>query len=223
MKIKACIFDLDGTLLDTLADIRYYLNLMLVKYSLPEISEGQAKIFVGNGAYNLVCRAAESGGVDITTDEGKALCRKICDEFVELYDSNPNYLTAPYEGICENLLKLRSLGKRLCVLSNKPDSMVKKLVKIHFGDIFEIVRGATSDFPLKPDPTAALDICRELGVLPSETAYFGDTSTDIETGLNYGAAKTVGVAWGFRDASELASAGADTVISCASEFSVADF
>ena len=223
MKIKACIFDLDGTLLDTLADIRYYLNEMLAKYSLPTVSEQKTKIFVGKGASNLVCRAVADAGIDVECDEGRALCEKICREFVALYDSNPNYLTVPYAGICENLLKLRASGKRLCVLSNKPDSMVRKLVEIHFGDIFEIVRGATADVPLKPDPAAALAICRELGVLPSETAYFGDTSTDIKTGINYGAGKIVGVAWGFREPRELEEAGAHEVIYTASDFSIADF
>jgi len=212
VNIKACIFDLDGTLLNTLPDIRYYLNTVLRKYSIPEIDEEKTARFVGEGALKLVCRAVADSGIDITSDAGKELCERICPEYVALYDANPNYLTAPYEGIIENLHKLHSAGIRLAVLSNKPDSTVKQLAHLYFGDIFDTVRGALPKVPLKPDPSSALDICRELSVPPSEVAYFGDTATDIETGLSLGAKKTVGVLWGFRSRSELVGAGADAVI-----------
>ena len=96
--IKGCLFDLDGTLLDTLKSIRYYLNCTLKKYGVRTISEDETKIFVGKGAKNLVERSISAAGIDLSSDEGRELLSKVHPEYVALYDAKPEYLTEPYEG-----------------------------------------------------------------------------------------------------------------------------
>ena len=211
--IKACLFDLDGTLLDTLESIRYYLNSVLDKHSVPTVGREKTKIFVGNGARNLVNRALLDSGIDPSDGERAEFRDKILDEYVSMYDGNPFYLTEPYEGITEAIEKLYEKGILLAIISNKPDPTVKQLARDSFGDRFSVVLGAREGVPLKPDPTAPLDICESLGVKPSEVAYFGDTGTDMETGRAFGCGLNVGVSWGFRDEAELRQFGADAVIS----------
>ena len=215
--IKACLFDLDGTLLDTLESIRYYLNEMLAKRELPEVSRDDTRIFVGNGAKNLLEKTFTSVGIDLSAPGRAEFFNIAYREYVDAYDSDPFYLTEPYESIPEAVDALYERGVLLAVISNKPDSTVKQLVKMHFGDKFICVFGAREGVPLKPNPQAPLDICRQLGVMPSEVAYFGDTGTDMKTGKAFGCALNVGVSWGFRDESELRACGADVIISHPSE------
>ena len=211
--IKACLFDLDGTLLDTLDSIKYYLNAALARHGVPEVSREQTRIFVGGGAKNLVFLAAHAGGVDTSTEEGEKLISLIHREYVLDYDSDAAYLTEAYEGIPKAIAALRALGVKLAVISNKPDSTVGMLVEKIFGDTFDIVEGAKEGVPLKPNPESSLSICERLGVLPSETLYFGDTATDMITAKRYGAYRACGVLWGFRDRDELVENGADELLS----------
>lgn len=211
--IKACIFDLDGTLLDTVESIRYYLNSTLERYSVPGIDSEKTKVFVGRGAYNLVKTALADAGVDIGCERGAQLAAKICREYTEFYDTDPGYLTVPYDGIPEAIAALYSAGIKLAVLSNKPDRTVRELVEMNFADKFVIVQGAREGIALKPDPAAAEQICRELGVSADEVAYFGDTGTDMQTGKNFGAGYNVGVLWGFRSREELVASGAQYTLS----------
>lgn len=215
--IKACIFDLDGTLLDTLDSICYYLNSTLERNGVPAVNPEQTRVFVGDGAKNLVNRALTAAGIDLS-DPGRAEFRdKLLREYVEAYDDEPFYLTEPYDGIIEAVGELYDNGILLAIISNKPDPTVKQLAEMNFGDKFALVFGARPGVPLKPDPTAPLDICCRLGVDPSEVAYFGDTGTDMETAKAFGCALSVGVSWGFRDEEELRAFGADVVISHPSE------
>ena len=214
--IKACLFDLDGTLLDTLESIRYFLNKTLRKYSVREISSAETRLFVGNGAANLVRRAMRAGGLDASGADA-ALFETILDEYVDAYDGEPFYLTVPYRGIPEAIDRLYSAGIKLAVISNKPDQTVIQLCEKIFGDRFSAVRGARQGVPLKPDPCALFEICDLLGVDSKEVAYFGDTCTDMETGRRFGAALNVGVLWGFRGEDELRASGADRIISDPSE------
>ena len=108
--IKGCLFDLDGTLLDTLKSIRYYLNCTLEKYGVRTISEDETKIFVGKGAKNLVERSISAAGIDLSSDEGRELLSKVHPEYVALYDAKPEYLTEPYEGITEAIDELYKSG-----------------------------------------------------------------------------------------------------------------
>ncbi len=220
--IKACIFDLDGTLLDTIESIRYYLNKTLAVYGIAPITREQTKVFVGEGALNLTKRALRADGVDTDSLEGMSLSHRICEEYSNEYDKNPFYLTEPYHGITEAVSLLKDRGIKLAVISNKPDSTVKQLVKNKFPDIFDIVEGAMPERPLKPDPTSVLSICERLSVLPCETVYFGDTATDMKTAKNYGAKIAAGVLWGFREREELLSAGADILLSSADEIIITD-
>jgi phosphoglycolate phosphatase len=152
------------------------------------------------------------------TDPVNAATRdEFLHEYVESYDRSPFYLTTPYDRIPELVSALRQRGIRLAVISNKPDPTVKQLIQDSFGDAFDIVEGAREGVALKPDPEAPLSICERLGVLPSETAYVGDTGTDMKTGKAYGACLNIGVSWGFRGVPELIECGATHIVSSPDE------
>jgi phosphoglycolate phosphatase len=214
--IKCCIFDLDGTILDTIGTITYFVNSAITPYGVAPITVEECKYFAGNGARKLITRAIVSRGI---TDA--LLTEKILGEYNAAYDADPLYMTGVFEGIPEALALLKEYGVKLAVLSNKPDPTVKQIVEGFFPGIFDIALGGREGVPLKPDPTAALDIISALGFAPDECAWVGDTSTDIETGKNLGARVSVGVLWGFRKRDELVGAGADVVISSASELTEA--
>lgn len=209
--IKHCIFDLDGTLLNTITTITYYVNGLFAREGLRPITEDECKIFVGDGAYQLIKRAANSRGV---TDGGEIL--RLLSEYNSSYHSSPLYLTTPYEGITETLSSLSALGIRASVLSNKPDVAAVAVVSHFFGGSFELVRGGREGVPLKPAPDALLSMLRELGITPDECLFVGDTSVDILTAKNAGV-RCVGCLWGFRDRAELVTAGADYIISAPRE------
>ena len=208
--IKAAIFDLDGTLLNTLDTITYYTNKTLEKYGVPTVSVEEVKYFIGEGSRKLIERALVSRGA-----YSSEKFEEIHAFYKSSYDKEPLYLTGVYPGVLEALTELSKRGIRLAVLSNKPHSATVSVVKSFFGDVFDTVLGARDGVPLKPDPTSLISLIEELGVTPSEVAYFGDTATDIETGLAGAAALTVGVLWGFRTEAELSLAGAVNLIASA--------
>ena len=205
--IKCCIFDLDGTVLDTITTITYYVNLIHLKYGIEPITIDECKYFAGNGAYKLIERSLNSKGIF-----DKERIESILDEYVKAYDEAPLYLTAAFDGISDMLSELKSRGIKLAVLSNKPDTAVKSIVEHFFPGIFDEAAGGMDGVPLKPDPTAAQGILKRLNISESETAWVGDTSTDIETGKNLKAAMSIGVLWGFRKRDELERAGADLIV-----------
>ena len=205
--IRCCIFDLDGTLLDTLPTIKYHLNSTLAAYGLPPATDEDTKIYIGDGAYQLIYRAFTARGVSDPDVIAKALI-----EYKAAYDASPYYLTTVYDGIEELLDGLTVSGVTLAVLSNKPDLAAGLVVDRFLPDRFVLVRGGRDGVALKPDPAAALDMLAELGFSPDECAFVGDTSVDITTGGNMGAALSLGVLWGFRDRAELADAGADIIV-----------
>ncbi len=207
--VKLCIFDLDGTLLYTLASIRFHLNKTLREFSLPEITRGECESFIGNGAARLVARAAAKGGI-----VDKDILENILSAYNRSYDDAPIPYTFAYDGVSKMLESLKNSGCKLAVLTNKPEPTAVKLVRHFFGDSFDIVYGGKEGRILKPAPDTALSICKELGILPSETAFIGDSSVDIHTGKNMGAL-SVGVSWGFRRRGELVFAGADAVVDTA--------
>ena len=202
--IKLCIFDLDGTLLDTIKGITYFVNQTLAAEAIAPISEKECKRFVGDGARLLIHRALVSRGIDSDerTDD-------ILKKYLAAYNAEPNKLTEAYDGIVSALADLRKSGVRLAVLSNKPHVTTLAVVERYFPNTFDAVYGARDSVELKPVPDAALAIAHELGALPSEVAFIGDTSVDIITGKNMEAALSVGVLWGFREEAELLTAGAD--------------
>lgn len=200
--IKAAIFDLDGTLLDTLSTIEFYLNKTLSSHGLPSVSRSQTMAFVGNGAAKLIERAMEAVGAD------KTLFDSIYKSYNESYNADPYYLTEPYDGISELIEWLKSSGIPLAVLSNKPDFAVKAAVDHFFPDSFDIVLGGREALPLKPDPTALIEIISDLGLVPDEICYIGDSEVDVLTAKNASVKNAFFVTWGFRTPDQLLTAGA---------------
>ena len=205
--IKACIFDLDGTLLNTLKTITYYVNSTLGEMGLAPISESECCSFIGHGAHHLIKSALAAKG--ITDDAAIASTLKV---YNAKYDADTLYLTVPYDGIVDMVDSLFASGIRLAVLSNKPDATTVDIVEKFFPGRFAIAHGGRAGIPLKPDPTALNMTMAELGVSPPEVMYIGDTGVDVTTGKNAGAYKTVGVSWGYRPVSELTECGADVII-----------
>lgn len=205
--IKYAVFDLDGTLLDTITTITYYVNLALSSENIEKISEDECKYFVGNGARLLIRRALESRGAYDEEAYGR-----VWEIYNREYNRNTLYLTAPYDGIPELISALKERGITLAVLSNKPDFATRDIIPSFFGEAFATVHGARDNIALKPMPDGVYEICRELGATPDQIMYLGDSGVDMQTGKNSGAALTVGVSWGFRTKAELFENGADVVV-----------
>lgn len=205
--IKACVFDMDGTVSNTIESITYFGNNALKKYGLDGFTPDDYKIMVGNGAKTLVRRMVERNGC---TDE--AVYQKVLKEYNETYDNDFLYLTEPYDGILELLDALRARGILTAVLSNKPHSTTLKVADALFGDRFDVVFGQREGKPIKPDPTVLKEILADWSIAPEECLYLGDTGTDMQTGKG-GGAFTVGVLWGFRSEQEMRENGADAIIS----------
>ena len=210
--IKCCIFDLDGTLLETLVTIRYYVNNTLAAFGVEPITEEECRVFVGKGARNLIHRVLESRGVD--TPE---FFDKVFDHYNAAYDAAPYHLTYPYDGIIELLDRLHAAGIKLAVLSNKPDFATRVAINHFFGDRFDIVRGGIEGIALKPAPDAPLALLADLGCTADEAAYVGDSEVDVICAANYKPALPIFVDWGFRTREELAAAGARLVVSDVAE------
>ncbi len=205
--IKCCIFDLDGTILNTIDAITHFVNKTLQNHQIEEITVDECKYFIGDGARLLIERSLASKGI---TD--KNLNERVLSEYNSSYDKDPFYITRPYDGIPELLSSLKQMGIRLAVLSNKPHTTTVSLVNHFFGGVFDIVYGGRSGVPLKPNAAAADEIISTLGVKSTETVWIGDTATDVNTGKNLGVCKNIGVLWGFRKYDELHSAGATHIV-----------
>lgn len=204
---KACIFDLDGTLTDTLDSLVYSTNETLKEMNLPQISEEQCRLFVGNGARVLMEKALASSGVENLTRIEEAM-----QIYGRIFDANCTYHVVPYEGITEMLESMKNQGLKLAVLSNKPHKQAVHVVESIFGrETFQWIQGQIDTVPRKPDPTAVLQIAEKLGVSTSETMYIGDSEVDVATGKN-AQMHTVGVTWGFRGKEVLENAGAESIV-----------
>lgn len=201
---KIAIFDLDGTLLDTLKDLADACNYALRINNYPEHEINKYKYFVGNGTYKLVERALPE---DKRTEE--VIC-KVLRDFNGYYEIHKNDSTKPYEGINDLLNKLKENGVETAVVSNKPHDFAVDIVNKYFKDKFNIVFGKRKDYPAKPDPISVLEVIDKLNATKEEVIYIGDSNVDMYTGKN-AEIYTVGVAWGFRGSDELISAGADEI------------
>lgn len=204
--IKFCIFDLDGTLFNTLTTITHYVNLTLSRHGIASITESECSSFIGHGAKFLIRRALSSKGI-----EDDELAYSLLAEYNAAYNGNTLYLTEPYEKIPELLGALKERGIRLGVLSNKPDETTNIIINSFFPGVFDDVRGGREGVALKPMPDAVLMMMRDARISADEVMYIGDTGVDIETGKAAGVKLTVGVSWGFRTKEELVSCGADIV------------
>lgn len=200
---KACIFDLDGTLTDTLESLTYSVNATLKELGLSEITSKQCESFIGSGARMLVQRSIKAAGGDeaLLLDDAMTIYGRIFDAYC-------TYHVTPYEGIEMMLKSLKERGIKLGVLSNKPHKQTIKVVTSIFGEeIFSFIQGQKDDVPRKPDPTGVFMMAEALGVQPKECLYIGDSDVDMQTGCAAGM-DAVGVTWGFRSREVLKEHGA---------------
>jgi len=204
---QAVLFDLDGTLLDTIDDLADCMDEAVAAEGLPTAPVAAHKLMVGDGVANYVLRMLPE---DRRQDQD--LIQRITGRYRELYSGRWSAKTRPYDGIPELLAALGQRRLRLAVLSNKPDGFTRQMIRHFLGRFsFAAVRGAVENVPLKPDPAAALDIAAQMGVSPEQFLYVGDTGTDMKTALAAGMFP-VGVLWGFRSREELQTAGARALI-----------
>ncbi len=208
---KMCIFDLDGTLLNTLPTISYYVNMALSEYELGSIEENRFKTLVGNGARVLIERVLDEVGAD-----REEYFDKVFKLYNKEYDKNVSYLTKPYDGIPELLAGLKTEGYTIAVLSNKPDFAAVNACKLFFGDLIDVAHGGIDGIDLKPSPDGVYNILNESGFTADDCLYIGDTGTDMQTGTNAGI-YTIGVLWGFRERAELEENGADIIVASPDE------
>ena len=204
--IKCVVFDLDGTLLDTIKTINYYLNIALEKNGVKTVTEKECLGFVGYGAKWLIESALRN-----SDDYSEEKMATVFRDYNTAYNSNPYYFTEVYDGVLDSLELLKKQGVALAVLSNKPDFAVREVVSRFLPDIFSYVGGAKDGVPLKPCPDSLIAILSELGFSRDEAVYIGDSEVDVETAMNANM-PCISVSWGFRTAEQLKEAGADCVV-----------
>ncbi|MCI7813655.1 MAG: HAD family hydrolase [Lachnospiraceae bacterium] len=209
---KVCIFDLDGTLADTLVSIAYNANRALEAFGLPTHPVQKYRYFAGDGADELIRRCLKESG-----DEKLEYYTPVREIYREFFREDCLYEVKPFDGMVEALKGLKEQGVKIAVLSNKPHENSIKVVETLFGKgFFDYIQGQQVNIPRKPSPAGALHIAKMFGAQPCECLYFGDTNTDMKTGKSAGM-KTVGVTWGFREKKELEENGADLLIDHPSE------
>ena len=202
--VRAVLFDLDGTLADTLADLANATNAALAAVGCPPHPRDKYRHLVGDGARTLCARALPA--------DRQELVDTVLEQMRAHYDAHCFDETTLYDGIQELIASLREQNYQLAVLSNKPDDFTQRMVAHYFpAGTFQIVRGQVAGTPLKPDPAAALAIARQLGIPAREWLYLGDTNTDMQTATAAGM-MPVGVLWGFREKAELLASGATTIV-----------
>lgn len=210
--IKLCIFDLDGTVLDTVGSIAYYANFALSKNGVEPIPEEQYKYLAGRGISNLVRGMLEYRGC-----YSDWLFERVFHDYDTAYNADVAYKTTIFDGMLETLDMIKARGVKLAIVSNKPDFATQTVVRALYGEgYFDFVTGQKPGGILKPDPTVVLSVMDSFGATRDECLYIGDTSTDMQTGKRAGM-RTVGVLWGFRGREELEENGADVIISRPSE------
>lgn len=204
MRYNTVIFDLDGTLLNTLDDLSDSLNDILSEFGYATVSVEDVRHFVGNGARNLIRLALpDNCSEDVVT--------QVFEKFKIHYNNNMQKKTRPYNGIMELLLDLQRYNYKIAIVSNKFDSAVKSLVQIYFGNLITVAIGETNEIKRKPAPDSIFTAVKELGADINRTILVGDSETDVRTAKNAGI-PCIGVTWGFRNREVLRSEGADYLI-----------
>ncbi len=206
MNFKGVIFDLDGTLIDSIEDIADAVNIVLQSHGFPLHDLPVYKHFVGNGIRKLVVRALPEDHRD------DVLVQSCFEEVMEAYRENCVNKSRPYDGIPELLDAFTTRNMKMAVLSNKADEFTKRVVATLLAPWnFESVIGLTDEAIKKPNPTVALQLSEQFGMRPDEIIYIGDSGVDMQTATNAGM-YAVGVLWGFRDREELMANGAKVII-----------
>ena len=203
MTYKAVIFDLDGTLVNSLEDLADATNYALKSFGQQVHSTEAVKLMVGEGTRTLISRALNN--------KNPELVEPVLVKMREKYDQICLNKSRPYNGLQEVVAELAKRNFKLAVLTNKDEKMAQKIVSHFFDGFFQIVKGTIDAVAVKPEPTAVLQVLAKLGVRPEEAIFVGDSKIDVQTAKAAGI-KAVGVSWGFRGRSELIEAGADAVI-----------
>lgn len=203
MKIKLAIFDMDGTILETLEDIAGAVNYVLKKNNLPERTLAEVRQFVGNGIHKLIERAVPAGS-------SLELIEKAYEEFKSYYKTHSAIKTKPYDGIVDMMKALRAAGVRIAVNSNKADFAVQDLCRDFFPGLIDAAIGDRDGHEKKPSPQAVHEIMNKFNVKREETVFIGDSDVDIQTAKNAGVA-SIAVTWGFRDIEFLKKNGASVL------------
>ena len=204
MKYTAVIFDLDGTLLDTLADLSDSVNFAIAKHGLPKHSNEQIKSFVGNGVEKLIERALPKG-------TAADLCAKVLADFKTYYAAHSADKTKPYPQILDMLAALKKQGIKIGVVSNKYDAAVKELCPHYFGSLIDIAVGESPKIHRKPAPDMLLHAVEYFGLDKKDVLFVGDSDVDAQTAQT-AAVDFVGVTWGFRTPADMRPFGAKVFI-----------
>ena len=199
------IFDLDGTLLNTIDDLADACNHVAELHGWPTHTIEEYKYFVGNGMARLAERFVPE---DWRTPEG---VRQVLEEFMPYYDAHKQDKTAPYPGVPEAVQAMKEAGVQVAVLSNKADQMAGPVVEHYYPGVFSAIQGALPSLPTKPDPTLLHRLMERMGAVAEHTLFVGDSNVDIRTAKN-GGLTGCGVLWGFRTRAELEAEGADFIV-----------
>ena len=201
---RTVIFDLDGTLLNSIGDLAAAANYVCRKNRWPEHTEEEIMGMVGHGIPNLVRQFSPADA------RSTLMVLNTTSQFNQYYGCHNLELTRPYEGMAELLQQLKAAGAQLAVCSNKADNFSRAIVEHYYPGVFDLVRGNLNGMPVKPDPTVVREIMRDLDASYLSAVMVGDSSVDIQTGHNAGI-KACGVTWGFRSRENLVEAAADAI------------
>ncbi len=204
MKYKIVIFDMDGTILDTLEDLANSLNFALRLSNQPERTMDEVRSFVGNGIRKLVERGVQPDAAKETVDQ-------VCRDFSEYYRQHCSDKTRAYDGILKVIGSLRGNGIRTAVVSNKADFAVQQLCVQYFDGLFDVAAGEKADVRKKPAPDSIYEVLRLLKMGKQDAVYIGDSEVDIQTAQNAGI-DCISVGWGFREKDFLLQCGAERVL-----------
>ena len=209
MRYRAVLFDMDGTVLDTLEDLYQAVNRSLEEFQLPIVSREQVRAGLGNGAAHLIACC-------VPGDCPPELRQQVLDWYKPWYDAHCRIATQPYPGIVPLMQRLKARGVKLAIISNKPDPAVRELAEAFFPGLLETAVGESATVRRKPDPSAVLTAAERMGIPLCECVYVGDSEVDVQTAQNAGM-DGIFVSWGFRTRQQLLEAGAAAIADTAEE------